>query len=597
VDAVDLFYCIWTPGNHTPSGPIENVVDLRVFDCRGESLAWDRDPTRVERVTVLVPRGCDEVRVTMGYIASQPNANSRSTDTYGRRNFGGLNWNTVLVYPGGVGHSEIDVRPTVHWPAGWAAASALPGGWVTDAAGQAVRLGPVPLAELIDSPMIFGEHLATTRLHVENQGAHLLHTVAEDGRAVKPPEWLIPRLEEMCRQTVSVFGPFPRRGFDFLLLLGDDLRFGVEHATSTFIGLPERALLEARPDEHRAGGGGLQVIPHEYIHAWVGKLAAPEGLVRPDFHTPARTELLWVYEGLTAYYDSVISVRSGLTNVEEYRQEIADSAVAMQQRSGRLWRSVEDTARSARFLRPRGVSWFDIRRGQDYYGEAALFWLEADAIIRAGTGGAKSLDDFCAAFFNVPVRPVGSVHTYTRADVVAGLAAVFPGEDWDGLVRRRIERPAESLDMAPLLSRLGVRLDWADEPTALQKKIAAEDAGVNLRASIGLRTDAAGMVTEIVPGSPADRGQVAFTQRIVAANGWVYTPERLRQAVRESASRGRIELLVEFGDRIEPRTIEYGRGLRYPRLTAIEGADDVLGAIATPRAWEAPRRARPAGNP
>ena len=52
---LELRYCVWTPGNHNPSGPIENVVNLVVQDCTGNRLHWDRDPTQVDRITVTKP--------------------------------------------------------------------------------------------------------------------------------------------------------------------------------------------------------------------------------------------------------------------------------------------------------------------------------------------------------------------------------------------------------------------------------------------------------------------------------------------------------------------------------------------------------------
>ena len=44
----------------------------------------------------------------------------------------------------------------------------------------------------------------------------------------------------------------------------------------------------------------------------------------------------------------------------------------------------------------RGDSW---RRGEDYYAEGALLWLEADLRIRELSGDRKSLDDFARDLF------------------------------------------------------------------------------------------------------------------------------------------------------------------------------------------------------
>lgn len=595
----EVLFCIWTPGNHTPSGPIENVVDLVVRDCRGERLAWDRDPAHLERVRFTVPEGCGEVRVEMGYIASQPSVNSRSTDTYGRASMGVLNWNTVLFYPAGKTNQQITVQASLAIPEGWTLATPLPRAEGTAAPMTTARpasvtgFASVPLAELIDTPVIMGRHVATHEMKFDlpGVGPHSISIAAPEARFTQVPDWLLAKYTEMCRQTMLVFAVpgkplFPRDQYEFLLAMEDTLGFGVEHATSTLIGMKAATIIDAKQDDVRGGGATTTVIPHEYFHVWCGKLVAPEGLVRSEYSSPAEPELLWVYEGLTTYYDNIVAVRAGLLSPEEYRHELLAVAVALEQRSGRLWRSVEDTARAARTLRQRGLYWFDRRRGQEYYMEGAMFWTEADAIIRAASNGARSLDDFCREFFDRDVNPTGAQATYTRADVIAALEELEPGTDWDALVRARIEEPVPTLDLSPLLARLGWKIEYSDEPTAEQKKLKVFDEEnadePNLRTSLGLRVNKAGEITDIVPDSPADRAGLGYGMVIVAVDGWVYAPSRLRTAVKESSTTGKIELLTSFGGRVEPRTIEYSGGPRVPRLVRVPGTTDVLEAVMAP---------------
>ncbi len=586
---LELRYCIWTPGNHNPSGPIENVVNFVVQDCRGQRLHWDRDPTQVDRITVTVPEGCTFIDVKADYIASQPSVNSRSSDSYGRLNFGAINFNTVMVYPANADVQRINVGGLLFMPKGWKAAWALPfktqsfkmeDGVMAEAV---MMLARPALPELIDSPIIMGEHLSTVELkRPEGVKPHTFHVAAGEAKHTEVPAFLVTQLEAMVRESVAIFGSFPRSVYRFLVMAGDGMGWGLEHGESTFVGVGKDDISGATKDELRAGGGKLLVLPHEYFHVWCGKLRAPEGLITGDFSTPARTELLWVYEGLTAYYDTVIGARAGMVTPDEFREEILTLCVMMQQRSGRLWRSVEDTARAARFLRPRGVSWYEMRRGQDYYSEAALFWLEADAIIRKGTGGAKSLDDFCRAFFDVPVKPVGAVATYNRDDVVAGLKSVFDGADWDGLIRERMERPVKSLDLTALLRQVGYDIEFAPSPSELQKALAKGEDAINLRTSLGLAVSKDGTVVTIIPGSPADAAGMRFTSKIIGVDGWVFTGERLREAVKRSPETKKIELLTTFDDRMETFSLEYDGGPRVPRLVRVPGTDDVLERIAMP---------------
>ena len=57
--------------------------------------------------------------------------------------------------------------------------------------------------------------------------------------------------------------------------------------------------------------------------------------------------LLWVYEGLTTYLGDVLTARSGLWTDDQYREELANSAAVMDNRPGRTWRDLQDTATAA----------------------------------------------------------------------------------------------------------------------------------------------------------------------------------------------------------------------------------------------------------
>src|SRR5258707_8748485 len=101
-------------------------------------------------------------------------------------------------------------------------------------------------------------------------------------------------------------------------------------------------------DDHRRANASL--LSHEFFPSWNGKHRRPAGLARPDFDAPESTDLLWVYEGLTQYYGWVLAARCGLFTPEEARDDLALTAMVQGRRSGRRWRSIEDTAVAAHLL-------------------------------------------------------------------------------------------------------------------------------------------------------------------------------------------------------------------------------------------------------
>lgn len=585
----ELAFPLWIPGNHAPSGPVQNIAGIEVFGCDGEPVKWTRSMENPERIDLDLPEDCTKITVKMRYIASQPSVISGSSDSYGRPNFGGINWNTVVLYPIGpegdeYTHQNTKIIPSLIADTDWSASCSIP--LLEDESTRYEgpspwQLSPVTLAELVDSPVVLGEHLNTIDLEPVSGAPHRFHAVAAEPRYTELHDWFIEDLNTMHEQAVKIFGPFPRDRYDYLIVLDDHVRFGLEHAESTFIGTKQSRLIDAKKTDLKGGGGDLTVIPHEYIHVWVGKLRAPEGMRNNAFHEARQTEGLWLYEGLTTYYTDVLAARAGMLTRAEYEDRLASTIVAYRQRAGRMWRPLTDTARAAGLLRDRGEYWIDYRRGQDYYREGALFWMEADAIIREASGGEQSLDDFCKQFFDVPALPVGRIATFTRSDVIETLTGLVPNTDWDAMVRERIEEPREDLSFDTLLEALGVDLVFTDEPTALQK--AETGSTLNLRTSLGMDVDDKGNITHLTPGSPADRHSFSYGMRILAVDGFVYSKDRLKRAIENTPETGKIELIVAFGERIREKTIVYDGGMRWPRLQAVEGATDMIGAIIAPR--------------
>ena len=285
------------------------------------------------------------------------------------------------------------------------------------------------------------------------------------------------------------------------------------------------------------GDWDRNVIPHELTHGWNGKFRRPAGLWTPDFHEPMQDGLLWVYEGQTQFWGYVLAARSGVQSKQMVLDTIARSAGALAEQSGRDWRSVADTTYDpivdARRPRP-----FDtLTRTEEYYTEGALVWLEADQIIRKGTGGAKGLDDFARAFFAYPGGGVRQ-RTYTRGDVIAALDAVYR-YDWAQFLEERIDRVGLPAPTAGL-ERAGYRLVWKSQPNGYDKARMAHDKTLDLMHSLGVTLDGEGKVVASGWDRPAFAAGIVNGAKIVAIGTVTYTADELKRAITsamEAASR------------------------------------------------------------
>jgi predicted metalloprotease with PDZ domain len=310
-------------------------------------------------------------------------------------------------------------------------------------------------------------------------------------------------------------------------------------------------------------------------------------LVAPDYQTPLKGDLLWVYEGLTQYYGVMLSARSGFWTPQRLREYLAATAAYLNNRPGRTWRDLQDTAIAAQILYSAPVSGSSWRRSVDYYDEGTLIWLEADTIIRRESNGKKSLDDFCRKFHGGE-NSAPKVLPYTFADVAAAMNDVTP-YDWSSFFTERLTTHGPGAPLDGLVNS-GWKLVFTETINEHQRSEEIVSQEVELEYSLGFDVHATGgeesdRILDVIPGSPADKAGIAPGMHLLAVNGRRWTPELLRDAIKRAKSnKDPIELLAENNDYFQTYRVEYHGGEKYPHLEAISGKSDVLSEISRMKA-------------
>ena len=165
--------------------------------------------------------------------------------------------------------------------------------------------------------------------------------------------------------------------------------------------------------------------------------------------------------------------------------------------------------------------------------------------------------------------------TYTFEDIVATLNRVQP-RDWAAFLRQRLDHKGPE---APLdgLARAGWRLSWAETPSEFARADDSEWKNDDFAYSLGLNLKRDGKVEAVLWGSPAFEAGLSRAVTVVAVNNQAYKSERLSAAISANKSgTAPLELLLREGDRYRQVKIDYRGGLRYPRLSRIEGSPERL---------------------
>jgi len=569
-----LWYPKWIPGVHAPAGPSQNLAGLRFETPKGDAIPWRRDDEELNRFLLTVPAGTDRVIVKLDYICNQPSVNSSGVDSFGNSLIGVINWNTVLIYPEGASIDTATASLRLQLPPGWKFGTALR----TEKEGaEGTAFSAETLRTLVDSPLICGEHFRTIDLKSKDTPPAFLHLTSEAASAIAIDEKLIAQYRKLVAEAVALFGGANFETYHFLLVCSDQFpKNGLEHLQSSFNAVGERELI----DDKKRKAWPAYLLPHEFVHSWCGKYRRPATMLTTNFHQPERTRLLWIYEGLTQYLGEVLTVRAGLLTPDEHLQALAAKVDFLMRQEGRRWRSVDDTAAASWQLRAHSEAWGQLRRGQDYYDEGLMVWMEADALIREDSGGRRSLDEFCKKFF--APRPGGKVPVapYELGEVTRLLKEVAE-RDWDKFFQERVATPKEKLGLE-FLGTLGYRLQYSAKPSEYVTEREKDRKQTTASASLGLITAEDGKIGSIIPGLPADKAGLASGMTITGVNGRKFSSQRLKDAISDSVGLRKVDLLVLEGDTFREVALDYSDGPKYLELTRTSEHPDTLGAILKP---------------
>jgi predicted metalloprotease with PDZ domain len=568
-----LYYPKWMPADHSPDGPIENLVGLQ-FSSNGKKVAWRRDLVDMYAVNLDIPQGTTALTVNLDFLLSAPGPTiDFAADASSKLLV--LMWNTVLLYPKGRPAHEIMFEPQLRLPQGWKFNTSLP---VANRSGDTIAFAPVPLDLLIDSPVQSGEFLRSIPLSSGGVPPQELDIASDDAWAIAVPPELIENYKNLVTQASLLYQSYHFRDYHFLFTLSDNvLPLGQEHHESSDDRVAEHALVDPN---HRILVSGL--LPHEFSHSWNGQFRRPTGLATADFQLPMEGELLWVYEGLTDYLGTLLTARSGLLTQQQSREQLASIASTLEHRAGRSWRSLQDTADSAQVLYFSPGEWVATRRSVDFYQESIFLWLDVDTTIRRLSNGRKSMDDFCRIFYaGQDGQPV--IKTYTFDDVVSTLNQVAPF-DWRSFLRERLDYTGPNAPLGGIAGG-GWELVYDDTQNEFLAAAQAVSSRANLTSSVGMTVGRDGMIDDVIPGMAAAKAGLSPYMKILAVDGRQFSVEELNRAVKDSKTGpGTIDILASNTGTIEHHSISYRDGMRSPHLKRVEGKPDMLSAILTPLA-------------
>ena len=343
---VALAYPRWIPGEHGPTGPIENFASLRVRS--GDlTLPWTRDPDDINTIKIVVPPNTSALTVDFDTLLENTISDHQIL----------LAWNTAVLYPRGIDKRELLIEPSILLPPDWKQGSSLS---VIHQAEGKVTFAATSLERLIDSPVLAGEFFRAVPL-ASKWPAELDFTGDSKSAVDKADDaHAFALFARLIDQDQAMFGFRHWQTMHLLVSQSDARPFdGLEHEDSPYDALVNAGLSKKEELERF----GCPLLAHEQSHSWDGKYRRPAELYsKPDYQGPERTTLLWVYEGLNEYIGMLLATRAGFNDPAYMRDYLGFTTSNLAHEAGRKTTALVDTATQDWVLRNVSGGWRSIRR-------------------------------------------------------------------------------------------------------------------------------------------------------------------------------------------------------------------------------------------
>src|SRR5439155_21099742 len=149
-----LFYPKWIPGDHAPTGPINDLAGLRI-SAAGQPLVWKRDSVELFAFHINVPPGANSVDVRLDFLS--PAENGTNSPVSATSELAILTWNQLVLYPRSQASDHLEITAQLRLPECWKFGTALP---VAKTSGGSVEFKTDSLKTIVVSPVLAGRHFS-----------------------------------------------------------------------------------------------------------------------------------------------------------------------------------------------------------------------------------------------------------------------------------------------------------------------------------------------------------------------------------------------------------------------------------------------------
>jgi len=374
-NSVELKLPAWTPGYYMIMDYAKYVIEFKAADDSGRDLKWKKTSKNRWKINTEKTK---VIKVSYDVFAFRTSVADSFLDD-GR---GFISPTGIFMYP--AGHKDYPVTVTI---VPYEKFTKISTG-LDPVQGRQNTFYASDFDVLYDCPILAGTQEILT---FETGG--IPYTIAAENLGKIDRSKLTEDFKKIIETATSIIGEVPYRHYTFIMM--NKGMGGLEHTNSM-------AVFTNRLDFNspEISDGYLSFIAHEFFHLYNVKTIRPVALGPFDYDEENYTNMLWLSEGGTVYYEDLILNRAGFYNREEILRELKSSITNYENIPGHLFQSVAQSSYDTWMLffnRSENAANTTI----SYYDKGCAITMLLDLKIRHESGNKKSLDDVMRTLYQV----------------------------------------------------------------------------------------------------------------------------------------------------------------------------------------------------
>lgn len=378
-----FFMCSWTPGFYEIADFGGAVSNFSATNKSGKALDWKKG---AEGTWDVESDGKSSLMLSYDVKADNPFiANANLNENYGYFVTGAIFMylNEELKHP-----LTVQIKPYKEWP------QTVATGLDQWAAGSNIFLVQ-NFDVLYDSPFLMGKLEKFPSTLVKGKP---LQFIGHDMAPFDRKEFMA-NLTKIANSASKIIGEVPYNHYTFLGVGMNIHGFGgIEHLNSVSLIMANSGKLLAQPEQKE---NLYSLLAHEYFHLYNVKRIRPIALGPFDYTKENYTNMLWVSEGFTDYYEYLIMRRAGLMSAERVLENYEEHIRNYENTPGHLYQSVIQASRGIWAQRgiPQQRTPEEMAKTISVYDKGCALGMLLDLKIRHETHNRQSLDDVMRSLY------------------------------------------------------------------------------------------------------------------------------------------------------------------------------------------------------